>query len=245
MTQRYQWLIFDADDTLFDYAQAEQNALESTFHEFQLPYDTRTLELYRVINQQLWLRFEKREVTGAQIRTERFAQLLDALQLHEPQGLAERYVDHLAEQTALMRGARETLDALHQTHRIAIATNGMTRVQRPRLARSPLAPFVSELIISEEGGAAKPAREFFDYAFARMGQPRKQDVLLIGDSLTSDMQGGAAYGIDTCWYNPKRQPRPAQPKVTHEIHDLRELIDLVGSKTIEVLTENAKAAHSG
>lgn len=227
MTQKYQWLLFDADDTLFDYAQAEHNALRDVSSEFGMPFDARTLELYREINHQLWLRFERGEVTGDQIRTQRFALLFDALQLAETQGLADRYIDHLAAQTTLIQGARETLDNLHKTHRIAIITNGMTRVQRPRLARSILAPYISELIISEQVGAAKPGREIFDCAFMRMGQPRKEQVLIVGDSLTSDMAGGAAYGIDTCWYNPKHKPRPPQPQLTYEISDLRELIALL------------------
>lgn len=227
MPHPYQWLLFDADDTLFDYAQAEHNALRNTFSEFGLPFDTRALELYREFNHQLWLRFEKREVTGEQIRTERFALLFHALDLPEPPQLADRYIDHLAAQTTLVQGALETLDALHKTHRIAIITNGMTRVQRPRLAQSVLAPYISELIISEQVGAAKPAREIFDYAFARMGNPPREHVLIIGDSLTSDMQGGANFGIDTCWYNPKRLPHPPQPTLTHEINDLRELIALL------------------
>lgn len=227
MTRPYQWLLFDADDTLFDYARAEANALQAVFDEFALPFDARALELYREFNRQLWLRFEKREVTGAEVRVRRFALLFDALRLTEPPGLADRYIDHLAAQTTLTRGARETLDALHHTRRIAIITNGMTRVQRARLAQSAIAPYISELIISEEIGAAKPAPEIFAHAFARMGQPRKEQVLMIGDSLTSDMQGGAGFGIDTCWYNPTHQPRPSQPQLTHEIHDLRELIQLL------------------
>ena len=231
MTRSYHWLLFDADDTLFDYARAEADALQAAFHGFELPFDARTLNLYREFNHQLWLRFEKGEVTGEQIRVQRFARLFEALQLREPPTLAERYIDHLAAQTTLIQGARETLDALHKMHRIAIITNGMTRVQRPRLAQSALAPFISELIISEEIGAAKPAPEIFAHAFARMGQPRKEQVLMIGDSVTSDMQGGATFGIDTCWYNPKRLPRPSQPQLTHEIRDLRELIAWLDGKT--------------
>ncbi len=232
MARPYHWLLFDADDTLFDYQRAEVNALQAVFREFELPLDTRAHALYRAFNHELWLRFEKGEVTGEQIRAQRFTLLFQALQQREPPTLAERYIDHLAEQTTLAPGARETLDILHTTYRLAIITNGMTRVQRTRLARSALAPYISELIISEEVGAAKPAPEIFEYAFARMGHPRKDQVLIIGDSLTSDMQGGARFGIDTCWYNPKHQPRPAQPRLTHQVHALRELIRWLGAKPV-------------
>ncbi|MDL1898102.1 noncanonical pyrimidine nucleotidase, YjjG family [Anaerolineae bacterium CFX7] len=227
MNSQFQWLIFDADDTLFDYAYGERNALETTFREFGLPFDARALELYRDINHQLWLRFEKREITGAQIRAERFTKLFAALAQREPPGLAERFIDHLAEQTTLIQGACELVRTLQCTYRLAVITNGMARVQQPRMAQSLLAPYISELIISDQVGAAKPAPEIFDYAFARMGNPPRERVIIIGDSLTSDMQGGVNYGIATCWYNPAHQPRPPQLPLTYEIHALRELIPLL------------------
>lgn len=227
MHQAYQWLLFDADDTLFDYAQGEHSALRDTFAEFGLPFDARTLDLYREFNHRLWLRFEKHEVTGDQIRRERFAELFHTLELPEPAGLGDRYIDYLGAQTTLMNDAHDTVATLHKTYRLVVITNGMMRVQRPRLARSILEPYIFDLIISEECGAAKPSREIFDYAFARMGRPRKEQVLIVGDSLTSDMAGGVAYGIDTCWYNPKCLPHPQELELTYEIHSLRELVPLL------------------
>ncbi len=227
MNSNFEWLLFDADDTLFDYVYGERNALETTFREFGLALDARALDLYHAINQQLWLRFEKREITGEQIRAERFTKLFAALELPEPPTLAERFIDHLAEQTTLVQDACELVQTLQRTHRIAVITNGMARVQQPRLTQSPLAPYISELIISDQVGAAKPAREIFDYAFARMGNPPRARVIIIGDSLTSDMQGGVNYGIATCWFNPGHQPRPTQLELTYEIHALRELIPLL------------------
>jgi len=101
-------------------------------------------------------------------------------------------------------------------------------VQLGCLARSVIRHQISELIISEEIGAAKPAKEFFDLAFARLGHPSKREVLMIGDGWGSDIVGAVRYGIDACWYNPGRKPRPATDAITREIASLRELNDWLG-----------------
>jgi FMN phosphatase YigB (HAD superfamily) len=97
-------------------------------------------------------------------------------------------------------------------------------VQRGRLAGSLIRSHVSELIISEEVGFAKPAREFFDAAFVRLGNPGKNEVLMIGDGWGSDIVGAVQYGIDACWYNPGGKPRPVDPEITREIGSLQELV---------------------
>jgi 2-haloacid dehalogenase len=126
-----------------------------------------------------------------------------------------------------MDGAYEVLEKLHGRCRIAVVTNGLEAVQRSRMSHSTIRPFITQLIISEEVGAAKPQAAYFDAAFARTGHPPKHDVLIIGDSLTSDMQGGVDYGIDTCWYNPAGEPRPESLPITYEIRNLHELLDIV------------------
>ena len=105
----------------------------------------------------------------------------------------------------------------------------MRKVQHRRLERSAIRDYVSEIIVSEEIGHAKPAREYFDIAFARAGNPAKHAVLMIGDNWNSDILGAAQYGIDTCWYNPGRQRRPARPAITNEIATLEELPPWLGA----------------
>ncbi len=225
MSKPYTWLLFDADDTLFDYTAAETNTFQNTFRDFALPCDATTLEQYRTLNHRLWLQLERREITSDILRTHRFELLFQALQLELPPTLSDTYIEQLGAQTHLNEGALEMLQTLAPHHKIAIITNGMERVQLARLARSEIQSFISEIIISEQVGHAKPAREIFDAAFTRMGQPKREQVLLIGDSLSSDMQGGISYQIDTCWYNPKQLARPADLAITREIHHLRELSD--------------------
>lgn len=228
MKKHYPWLWFDADGTLFDYNLAEATALKKTFQSLKLPFEKGYLDVYRQINHQLWQALEQQKITQAVLQFRRFELLLEALQLsgsHEK--MSSVYVEQLANCAQLMEGAYEVLQSLHRKCRLAIVTNGLQAVQRSRLANSIIRDFIDEIIISEEIGAAKPHPAFFETAFARLGNPAKSEVLIIGDSLSSDMQGGVDYGIDTCWYNPTSEPSPNGLPITYEIKHLRELLDIV------------------
>ncbi len=226
--KHYPWLWFDADGTLFDYDRAEATALRQAFSAFRLPFEDSYLDIYREINQRLWQMLERHEVTPAVLRLRRFELLLESVQLSASiDQLSSIYLEQLAGCADLIEGAHEVLQTFAQTCQIAIVTNGLQAVQRGRLARSTIQPFISELIISEEIGAAKPHAAFFEAVSARTGYPPKSDVLLIGDSLTSDIRGGVDYGIDTCWYNPAAEPRPEGLPITYEIRYLRELLEVI------------------
>jgi len=222
----YTWLLFDADNTLFDYDKAEATALANSFQQFDLDFDQAMGAQYRTINAQIWHDYELGHITQQALRAERFRRLFTAVNLPvDAEAFSRQYLVQLSQAGHLLDGAEALLRQLAQTHRIAIITNGIAAVQRPRLAASPIHDLVEAFVISEEVGAAKPDPAIFDVAFARMGQPAKSEVLIIGDSLTSDMQGGLNYGIDTCWFNPAG--KPASLPVTYEIRALAELSSLL------------------
>jgi 2-haloacid dehalogenase len=226
---QYRWLLFDADGTLFDYDRAERVALEQALVQIGVSFDPGYLTTYRRINQALWQGVEKGEITPGMVKVRRFELFLEAIRVaHSPTALSAGYLECLANCSELVEDAAAVLGALHGKYRIAILTNGLTVVQRGRLARSVIRHHISDIIISEEIGAAKPAKEFFDTAFARLGHPSKREVLMIGDGWASDIQGAVLYGIDACWYNPGRKPRPANVELTREIASLRELKDWLG-----------------
>jgi 2-haloacid dehalogenase len=225
---RYKWLLLDADGTLFDYDRAEARALERTFTELGCGYEPRYAETYRRINGEIWHEFEQGKISQARLRTRRFELLFRTLQLEcDPEIFSARYLKALAEGSELMDGAEEVVRALHGKVGLVIITNGLQEVQRARFANSAISDCFAEIVISEEVGAAKPDKEIFDVAFERMNQPRKEDVLIVGDSLSSDIRGGNIYGIDTCWYNAGQKPRELDVEVDYEIMDLAELLSLV------------------
>jgi len=229
MTKHYRWLLFDADGTLFDFARAEAIALEKTFRHVGALFKPSYLDEYQQINRQIWHALEQKQITPDVLGVRRFELLFEKCGISiSPVIFSEAYLKCLADCGELIEGAQDVLNALRGKYRFAILTNGLQSVQRNRLARSPIQHHIAALVISEEIGFAKPERGFFDAAFARIGNPPKEQTLMIGDSISSDIQGASDYGIDTCWYNPERQPRPASPAITHEIAHLRELIALLG-----------------
>ncbi len=232
MRKHYPWLLFDADGTLFDYNRAEVTALRKTFESFNLPFEDEYLDVYQRINHGLWQALEKQEIKQDVLRVRRFELLSEALKIDSsPDEMSTMYVKQMGLCADLIDGAYDILQALHGRCKLAIVTNGLQAVQRSRLAHSQIRDFIADIIISEEIGAAKPHVEFFDIAFERLAvrneRPVKSDVLIIGDSLSSDIKGGANYGIDTCWYNPTAEPRPDSLPITYEIRDLHELLDVI------------------
>lgn len=226
---KYKWLLLDADGTLFDYDLAEATALRQTFEELGCGYKARYADAYRQINGWIWLEFEQGRITQERLRTRRFELLFEHLELEcDAETFSARYLSNLAKGTDLIGGVEEVLRALHGKVGLVMITNGLKDVQRPRFAQSLIAEYFADFLISEEVGAAKPSREIFDVAFARMGQPHKDEVLIVGDSLSSDIKGGNNYGIDTCWFNPAGKPRSLDVEVRYEIGDLCELLGILG-----------------
>jgi len=224
----YRWLLFDADGTLFDYDRAEAQALRLTFeaagHDFRPAY----AEAYRRINATMWRELELGQISPERLRTRRFALLFEEAGLDlDPEEFGRAYLRNLALGTDLVDGAEETVRALHGRVGLALITNGLQEVQRPRLAGSSIGGCFDAVVISEEVGAAKPDPAIFQVALARMGHPRRDEVLMVGDSLTSDVAGANRAGIDVCWFNPTGLPLPPGLEARYQIRDLSELVALV------------------
>jgi len=227
----YQWLLLDADNTLFDYDAAEAQALAATFAAFDLAFAPPHAAAYREINDAIWQAFERGEIAQEVLRVERFRRLFAALGVEtDPAAFSARYLEHLGQAANLVPGAETVLRALHGRVELALITNGIAAVQRSRLACSGLDRYLDAVLISEEIGASKPDRAIFDAAFAAMGHPSQEAVLIVGDSLTSDMAGGAAYGIDTCWFNPHDKPRNPDVAIRYEIRRLDALLGILDAE---------------
>jgi 2-haloacid dehalogenase len=224
----YKWLLFDADGTLFDFDRAEASALCKTMGEFGVPFTPERLTTYRRINERLWRDLENGLITPGVLGARRFELFFEELQLDiSPQSFSLAYLAQLGTCSELIAGAVEIIQTLHTRYQLAIVTNGLKAVQRSRLACSPLRDYIAEMVISEEVGASKPDQAIFDAAFERIGRPLKSEALMIGDSLTSDMEGGYRYGLDTCWYNPTSQSQSIGMEITYQIRNLGELADIL------------------
>jgi 2-haloacid dehalogenase len=222
----YTWLLFDADDTIFDYPLAEGKALRSTFEHFGQVYRSEYLRIYQVFNRQVWAEFERGETSAAELRLKRFRLLFSEIESPlDPPDFSQRYLENLAQASDLFPQAVEVMKALSGRYHIALVTNGLKEVQRPRLERSAIRPFLEKVFISEEIGVAKPHAGFFEAVFQEIGNPPKAEVLIIGDSLTSDIKGGIDYGIDTCWFN--SGGKTTTLLVTYTIASLSQLLEIL------------------
>lgn len=225
---KYKYLLFDADGTLFDYNKSEENALRETFKINRIPFREIYLDKYREINSKLWLDFEKGLIDPAKIKEKRFEELFNQLNLQlDVRKFSEAYLESLSHQNILLEGAEELIKSLSGKFSITVITNGLASVQRRRFENSRLFQFINLVIISEEINFVKPSVEYFDYVIKKLGSPNKNEVLIIGDSLTSDIQGGNNFGIDTCWFNPEKKNNDAGLNITYEIHNLSELIPIL------------------
>lgn len=226
---RYTWIVFDADGTLFDFEAGERAALSRTFEELGVALTPADHAGYRRISEELWRRLEAGTISPSGVRVSRFEQLLVHLGVGgDPESIGVRYLEHLGEENRLLPGAEELLRSLAGRFGLMLATNGFTVVQRTRFSSSPVAPLFHDMVISEEVGFAKPQAGYFDEVFRRMMRPPRSKVLMVGDSLSSDIAGGAGFGIDTCWFNPRHFDRDGGPTPTFEIARLEEILDIVG-----------------
>jgi 2-haloacid dehalogenase len=225
---RYPFLLFDADHTLFDFNQAQGRALENTIIELHGSFDSDYSEIYDEVNRHLWLAFERGEITQQDIKVRRFERFLERTGLPlDPFEANTVYLHYLSEGKFLLNGALEVVQELAVDHKLLIVTNGLREVQRPRFTTSAIAPFLAGIVVSDEIGVAKPNSGIFDAAFEALGSPTKREVLMIGDSLTSDMRGGIDYGIDTCWFNPAGEQNALGLPVTYEVSHLWALVNLL------------------
>ena len=225
--EKYKWILFDADDTLFDYGAAEHCALKMTLEGFNINVSPEILQRYNQINGDLFRKLEKDLISSTELRTTRFEMLLSEFGLAlDAKLLSRQYLGNLSKSARLFPNAIETVHDLAQHFKLAIVTNGLAEVQRARFNTSRIKGYFEDFIISEEIGATKPSNEFFKIAFEKIGNPQKCEVSIVGDSLTSDMKGGIDFGIDTCWYNPRKLPKPHDLEINYEIHEIAELLDI-------------------
>ncbi|MFW5728552.1 MAG: YjjG family noncanonical pyrimidine nucleotidase [Spirochaetota bacterium] len=228
----YRVLLLDADGTLFDYDRAESHAFAATCADLSLHYrEADHLPAYRRINSELWRALERGEVDQATLAVERFIRVLEEMgQEADASVMADRYLAHLGRGSFLLPDALDVVRMLSERADLVLLTNGLSRVQRSRFADSGLAAYIPHLVISDEVGFRKPEPEIFDIALKPFDGVDRSQVLMVGDSLSSDILGGARYGIDTCRLNLEGRENLDGPEPTYEIRELMELPSLVQSQ---------------
>ena len=223
----YKFLLFDLDHTLLDFDTAEDIALTQLLKEEGVE-DIRAYKDYYVpMNKALWKDLEEKKITKQELVNTRFSKLFSHFGI-EKDGvyLAERYQFYLAQQGQVFSGAMELLDSLiDRGYELYAATNGITAIQTGRMAQSGLAPYFNQVFISKQLQTQKPDALFYEKKGQQIAGFSKEKALMIGDSLTADIQGGNNAGIDTIWYNPHHLENNTQAQPTYEVHSYQDLLD--------------------
>lgn len=222
---KYEIIIFDADETLFDFKKSERDALKNTMLEFDIEYDeNHHLKIYKDINTAIWKEFEDGLINQKELNLERFKRLSDRLDAgFDETEFAKAYIKHLANASFLYDDSIELVESLHKDYRLTILTNGLKDVQHHRVRKSVIGKYFEDVVISEEVEVSKPDPKIFEHALNNIKHTDKSKVLIVGDSLSSDIQGGINFGIDTCWFNPNKIENKTRIKPTYEISSLLEL----------------------
>ena len=224
-------VLWDVDGTLLDFKAAESAAIRSLFREFGLgECPEETVRRYSKINDGFWERLERNEITKEQVLVGRFEAFFAELGI-DP-GLApafnQKYQVRLGDTIVYRDDSLNLIRALKGRVRQYVVSNGTVTAQTKKLKLSGLGELMDGVFLSEQLGVEKPNAGFFHRVFAAIAPEDLSEVMIVGDSLTSDMRGGLNAGIRTCWYNPEGKPLPAEYPVDHVIADLRELPPLLG-----------------
>lgn len=218
------YLLFDADNTLFDFDAAEDFALGETLPAFGFPASEANKAAYRAVNSALWAAFDRGELGQEDLALRRFAELAQVLgSPAPPQAWSERYLDALSRGGQLLPGAEALCAELSGRYRLVLATNGIPRVQRARLSASPVAPYFEDRVfISGELSCRKPEKVYFDRILTALAAGPDQCVV-IGDSLSTDILGANNAGLKSIWYDPKHRPADGPGVPDHTVHDFARL----------------------
>ena len=217
---QYQWILFDADETLFHFDAFAGLQLMFSRHDYQ--FDTAEYDYYQSINLPLWQQYQQGDISAKQLQVNRFTPWADKLSTTAA-ALNSAFMHAMADVCTPLPGAAELIGALKGRVKMGIITNGFTELQQIRLERTGFADVFSPLVISEQVGVAKPHIDIFNHAFSLMGHPPKQHILMVGDNPHADIKGGINAGIDTCWLNRHGAARPEGITPHIEVSSLAQL----------------------
>lgn len=223
-------ILWDIDATLLDFHAAEKQAIKTLFERFELGECTdEMIQRYSKINRSYWERLERGEVTKPQVLVGRFEDFFatEGIDTSVAPEFNKAYQLSLGDTIVFCDDGYNIVKSLKGQVKQYAVSNGTVLAQTKKLRLSGLGELFDGVYLSEDLGVEKPNVEFFDKVFADIGQIKKDEVIIVGDSLTSDIRGGNNAGILTCWYNPSNATHSEEYKIDYEITDLHEIYDIL------------------
>ncbi len=226
----YKYLLWDIDGTILDFVAAEKCAIKMLFKKYDLGECTdQMIGVYSNINTKYWQKLERREMTKPEILVGRFKEFFELYGIRTDicEEFNKEYQVALGDFPIFVAGAKEILEKNKGKYIQLAVTNGTKVAQTKKMKTSGLENLFDAIYISEDAGFEKPSTEYFDFVFKNENITDKSQVLIIGDSLTSDMLGGVNFGIDTCWYNPNSLENTKNIPINYEIKTLSEVMKIL------------------
>lgn len=224
---KYQWILFDADETLFSFN--SYDGLKPMLARYGIEFSESDYAAFQAVNQPLWVAYQNKEITAKELQTIRFTALSEQTG-QDPLTLNHELMQEMALVSKPLENTLETLKALSGKVKMGIITNGFKSLQQKRLDNTDTEGFFEIVVVSEDVGVAKPDPAIFEFAFGLMPKVDKSAVLMVGDTLASDILGANNIGIDSCWFNPHGQENTTGIQPTYEIHSMLELIEIASGQ---------------
>lgn len=227
--KRFTTILWDVDGTLLDFTYSQRYAITKCFRTIGREITEEQIRRYSQINDDYWKRLELGEITKEQLLTGRFVTLFEEIGIRDVdlKAFTKEYQEALGSVFSYIDDSLTICRALQGKVHQYVITNGVTSTQRNKLKLSGLAETMNALFISEQIGTPKPGREFFDYCLEHIEEKERSRILIVGDSLSSDIKGGVLAGIPTCWYRPEGTVNPTPYRPDYEISDLHMLYDII------------------
>lgn len=223
----YTTLLLDLDGTLFDFGSTERIALKKLLNHIRLELDEEKKEIYHRVNMLCWQDYENGVITMERLKTRRFEEFLKELGLKlDAQELSDLFIEYLSKEGILIDGALDLIKKLKERYKLVIVTNGIASVQRGRLDVSNTTNYFDAIVISEEIGYQKPDVRFFEKALEK-ANAKKEDCLIIGDGLSSDIKGGRDSKIDTLYLHLDTPCLASSDMYTYEAGSYAEILSLL------------------
>lgn len=225
----YKNIFLDFDDTIVDFFDAEEKAFYNMAHQYHHFPSEKDFLHFRKVNQAHWEAFQQNKLTKEQVLSHRFINYFKDYQIEvNGKEADEIFRDELAKAPLkFFDHTIQTIEQLQHNHCLYIVTNGVTITQQRRIAQTNFNEIFDGIFISEQTGYQKPMPQFFDYIFEKIGENEREQSIIVGDSLTSDIMGGLNANIATCWFNKRNKINQTDIQPHYEISDLSELIDIV------------------
>lgn len=222
---KYKWILFDADETLYSFNSFE--GIKRVMSQYDVVFERVDYERFQSLNQPLWVAYQNKEISAEELQIRRFTELAEQVG-QDPMMLAQAFSEEMAWVSQPLTNVREVLNELNGKVKMGIISNGFRALQDKRLENTKTAQFFEFVVVSEDVGIAKPDPFIFEYAFRQMGENiDKSQILMVGDTISSDILGANQVGIDSCWFNPHGVYNDSCVFPTYEIHAMQELLSIV------------------